>query len=195
MGWSYNVAKFYKKNGQVDRKAELDDVLTWTSTSGIRREVLKSVMVGKVYYAAIRRTGPDGDSCVYAYVADTHVNSRDEYNFGYKDMPEDYGPCFYDCPESILSLLTPTTDECSLEWRSECWARIERTKSAEQYVVVNSELIERYLVRVSSHRALFDGRIKEARRYSSRKSAERAAAYVLQHFKQVSNVRVESVNA
>lgn len=45
---------------------------------------------------------------------------KDYYNFGYKDMEENMGPCEHQCPESILDLLTPTTHEYAIEWRKAC---------------------------------------------------------------------------
>jgi len=50
-------------------------------------------------------------------------------NFGYKDMEESEGPCYYNCPERILKLLTPTTNEFALKWREKCWERIKQRKA------------------------------------------------------------------
>ena len=50
------------------------------------------------------------------------------YNIGYKDMEESEGPYYYNCPERILKLLTPTSNEYALRWRKKCWERIERCK-------------------------------------------------------------------
>jgi len=54
---------------------------------------------------------------------------NDYHNFGYKDMEEPMGPYYYNCPERILKLLTPTTNEYALKWRKKCWERIKRLKS------------------------------------------------------------------
>ena len=48
--------------------------------------------------------------------------------FYYKDMDESSGPYAYDCPKSILDLLSPTTNEFALNWRRKCYANIERKK-------------------------------------------------------------------
>jgi len=50
----------------------------------------------------------------------------DYYNFGYKDMDENMGPYFYNCPKRILELLTPTTSKYAKEWRRRCWRNIKR---------------------------------------------------------------------
>jgi transcriptional regulatory protein LevR len=44
--------------------------------------------------------------------------------FAYKDMDETVGPCYYDCPESILKLLTEPLNDYSKAWREKCKARI-----------------------------------------------------------------------
>ncbi|MFR8621990.1 hypothetical protein [[Ruminococcus] torques] len=40
--------------------------------------------------------------------------------FGYKDMDESELPFYYNCPESILKLLTPTENADANEWRKRC---------------------------------------------------------------------------
>lgn len=51
------------------------------------------------------------------------------YNITYKDMPESTGPFYYDCPKSILSLLTPLPKgdtSYAAKWREKCWERINK---------------------------------------------------------------------
>lgn len=50
------------------------------------------------------------------------------YNFGYKDIEENMGPCEADCPQSILDLLTPTNSEWANEWRGKCRAKLAKPK-------------------------------------------------------------------
>jgi len=66
---------------------------------------------------------------VFAVVCLLDYKPNDYYNFGYKDMEESEGPYYYNCPERILRLLTPTTNEYALKWRKKCWERIESLKS------------------------------------------------------------------
>ena len=66
---------------------------------------------------------------VFAVVCLLHYKPNEYYNIGYKDMEESEGPYYYNCPERILKLLTPTTNEYALRWRQKCWERIERRKS------------------------------------------------------------------
>lgn len=68
---------------------------------------------------------------------------NEHYNFGYKDMSEDMGPCEAACPERILKLLSPIEEwltshkeergedgpfEWAQNWRQRCWERIEKRK-------------------------------------------------------------------
>lgn len=141
MGWTWYHANHYKSNGSIDRKAECDAYFMEGLNAG-HFEVLKSTMVGSVYYAAVRHlkrcTGKDEsgkniyedihDAPVWAAVFLTSTNSRDYYNFGYKDMEEDVGPGPADCPLSILRLLSPTDSKWAQEWRDRCKAKAEQPK-------------------------------------------------------------------
>lgn len=168
MGWTSYHANYYKSNGAIDRKAECD---AYFMEGANRRHyrVLKSAMVGSVYYAAVqdllRYTGKDEDgSPIYVEIPDieretwaavflTKTDARDYYNFYYKDMSEDMGPAEASCPASILRLLSPTDSEWANEWREKCRKHIERKKSPNalsnlpigtviRFVTYNGETVE-----------------------------------------------------
>lgn len=134
MGWTSYHATHYK-NGKVDRKAECDAYFL----EGLNRghyEVVKSTMRGAIYYAAVKHLvkyagrDEDGksiyeplskeDQITFAAVFVTSVDNNDYYNFSYKDMEESMGPCYYDCPVSILNVLSPTDSEFANNWREAC---------------------------------------------------------------------------
>lgn len=104
MGWTYYHLDDTSSTG---KKKELDTYYA---------SVVKSQMVGNVYYAAYK--AKDGN--VSAAVVLTAKDRNSYYNFGYKDMTENIGPGYYDCPSSILDLLTPTDNESANEWRNKC---------------------------------------------------------------------------
>lgn len=139
MGWTRYDAHCYKPNGTVDRKAECgkyfnscnhydnpkDGVVKGTYTFS----VLKSTMVGSVYYAAVRcvseETKLDGTSeksaKVFGVVCLTQgYLRRDGLNFGIKQMDESVGPNESKCPNSILDLLDEPCNTWSREWRTRC---------------------------------------------------------------------------
>ena len=122
MGWTWGYAQYYK-NGKVDRKAECDDLYTCEYNGAVSR-VLKSAMVGAVYYAAVE-TVRDGNRTVWAAVC---LTSTDKGEFGYKDMDETCGPADCKCPPSILKLLTETESEWANNWRKRCWEYAEMKK-------------------------------------------------------------------
>jgi len=111
MGWVFYDSHYYKSNGKVDRKKEIDSKFNENDT------VVKSAMVGSTYYAAIKNTNTNE---VFAYIALTSQDDRHGFNFGYKDMDETCGPYESKCPNSILKLLSPTTNEWALQWREKC---------------------------------------------------------------------------
>ena len=121
MGWTSYHATFYK-NGTVDRKAEIDNM--WNYDSSKKFKVLKSSMKGSIYYGAIQR-----EEKVFAVIFLTSVSNKDYYNFSYKDMDETMIPYAYDCPISILKLLTETDNEYANEWRKKCYENHEQKKA------------------------------------------------------------------
>ena len=98
MGWTGTHANFYKKKGYrtvVDTKAECDDLFAHDHG---RFKVLKSAMVGSVYYAAIAICKkwpeehnnwdpktlieiPENEREVIGFVILTSVDNKDYFNF------------------------------------------------------------------------------------------------------------------
>lgn len=120
MGWTEQHPMFWK-NGKVDRKAECDTMFNWESEKYVHT-VLKSRMYGREYYAAIERKNKEsGEREVFAVVCLTSVRKENHSTwFGYKDMDETMGPCYYNCPKGILDLLTETDYEFANKWRETC---------------------------------------------------------------------------
>ena len=72
---------------------------------------------------------PANERQVFGVVFLTSTDSKDYYNFSYKDMDESMGPCYYDCPKGILDLLTPTDSEWANNWRAKCREQLEKKKN------------------------------------------------------------------
>lgn len=134
MGWTSYDATHYKHNGKVDAKAELDDRFSQDKSERVNSKgeiekypqirVLKSSMVGTVYYGAIEVTYDDSRD-VWGMVALTSTSKSDGFNFSYKDMDETCIPYCFDCPKSILDLLTPTESKNANEWRNKCRQQLQ----------------------------------------------------------------------
>lgn len=121
MGWTGTHASYYK-NGKVDRKRECDEMSSWETDKYINT-LLKSSMVGSVYYAAIETINKETqERKVWAEVILTTGQDRSDpyFNFHYKELSEDAGPGEYKCPKGILKLLTPTDSEYAKCWRERC---------------------------------------------------------------------------
>lgn len=147
MGWTtcFTATEWKYVGGRrvVDRQKECDRILNqnlYDSHGSLDRndwevigtmKVLKSAMVGSVYYAAIEVKRKGQDPYVSAAVFLTCGKSHDGTVWGYKDMDETMGPCEDKCPASILALLTPTDDKDSIEWRARCRENI-RIKAEER---------------------------------------------------------------
>lgn len=127
MGWTSYHANEYK-HGTIDRKAECDKLYNWEDETHICR-VLKSRMIGSTYYAAVERTEKgNGFTSVIAVITLTKVDIKDWFNFSYKCMDETFEPFYYDCPKSIINLLTPTENEHAIKWRKKCREKLEEIK-------------------------------------------------------------------
>lgn len=114
-------------------KAYLDAQFNYTKdadgggTRGAR--VINSACVGnRVWYAAVEILENGVPTSVTAIICDVRwtPNAKDGYIFAYKDMGENAGPCSDDCPEKVLRLLPPTSNEYALNWRIRCLARLRR---------------------------------------------------------------------
>ena len=118
MGWT----SYFTVN---PTKSEMDKYYNWED-EGQKVEVLKSAMVGSVYYAAVRVTDKRTlDTVVTAAVVKT---KRRNGELSYKAMDETMGPCEANCPGSILKLLTPTDSQYANDWRRKCEANAKRPK-------------------------------------------------------------------
>lgn len=108
MGWTSYSATCWKK-GKIDRKEEC------RKEFGRYYNILKDSMIGSVYYAALQRKD-DANSVIFPLVV---ITSIDKWEFAYKDMDGSMGPCYYDCPESILKLVT-SHEGYTDEWIKQC---------------------------------------------------------------------------
>jgi len=54
---------------------------------------------------------------------------KDNGNWNHRDMGEDSGPYYWDCPARILDQLSPTDNGYALEWRKRCRDRLKQTRA------------------------------------------------------------------
>lgn len=110
------------------RKTIMDELYSQSETvERPEHRVLKSSIVGSVYYAAVQISKGGNVQQVYAAVALTKI-VKDYYNFGYKDMSESCCPYYYNCPKTVFDLLTPTDNELAIQWRVHVKERMQLNK-------------------------------------------------------------------
>lgn len=116
MGWTSLPNSRLNRNGQGHVQT---NCFSGTLTEFFQREfwpsgkctILKGSVVGEAYYAAVRCA----DGSVFALVV-----LLEGPGVCYKEMSEDMGPYYYECPKNILALLTPTDCKTAQEWRAKC---------------------------------------------------------------------------
>lgn len=112
MGWT----SLYRPKGTSN--AEF-----FASEFGSQRRIEENATIRGAFYAAVRNLETDE---VWGLVALIRWAPRSSYNFTYKTMSEDMGPCYYDAPAKVLDRLTPTESTYALEWREKCRAELAR---------------------------------------------------------------------
>ena len=139
MGWTSYEATYFKKNGDIDRKAECDAYFMRDNAGHYK--VVKSSMKGTVYYAAVttltKYIGKDenGKSMYESIPEDKQevwaavflTRTEEGRYFHYKDQDETAGPCEDHCPKCILDLLSDTDHELALDWRKRCRKNIQKS--------------------------------------------------------------------
>jgi hypothetical protein len=113
MGWTA---------GQLTGPATALNLIEFELGAEFCSRVITTHKKGGVVYAAVRH---HTDDKVFALVL--LVERRDGVVFT-KAMTDPEGLCYYDCPASILDLLTPTDDEYANRWRQRCRDRAAHPK-------------------------------------------------------------------
>lgn len=127
MGWDGSQITHWK-NGRPDIIAEYNDRFRDYGDFKCPLEPVKSVAKGSVIYSAVRNKNTGQ---VFGEVA---LTSKDGSYLMFKEISEAELPYYYDCPKSILNLLSPTEDENSLKWREECIKYQEEKKTNPVYL-------------------------------------------------------------
>ena len=103
-------------------------------------EVVKATIKNGVVYGAIRNLKTND---VWAMVSLLKFRKDGwQTEMLVKNMSEDMMPYYFDCPKSILDLLTKTDNEHSNEWRKKCYEQLakakEKAKVKTPYIFVKS---------------------------------------------------------
>lgn len=94
-----------------------------------RTEVIKIAKVGNVVYGAIKNKVRNE---TFALIVLISIDNKDYYNLNYNAMDESVGCFNYDCPQSIMKLLSPLEEvkenQYAIEWRKEVNERYNKSK-------------------------------------------------------------------
>ena len=113
MGWTTT----YKAKHESAKEYIETHLLKWTSDTHTYKVLDGGVVKFRTYYGAVEKTNnATGERSVFAVIILLSYHKDGYYNFGYKDMSEDMGPCQAECPERILKLLTPTESKYANDW-------------------------------------------------------------------------------
>lgn len=112
------AVQYHRPKGQTDREHLQSELFTDTKFT-----IIDSVTKGTTFYGAVHDGLTDE---VWALIV-LQQRLRGHYNYSRKVMDETVGPYYYDCPDRILDLLTPTENECARAWRMAC-----RTRNAQR---------------------------------------------------------------
>lgn len=116
MGWYYqsgqpsNIEQYFKDQWEQSGRHEVLDI-----------ELVKK----KELYGAIKDK-TTGEIFAIIYLIDLKNG-----DFGYKAMDETVHPYYYNCPERIFKLLSPTTSEYANQWRAKQSRKYKTKKPSE----------------------------------------------------------------
>lgn len=140
MGWTFTY------RGSTPIKEFLINQINCENESGCWKVLDIAIVKFRTAYMAvemIRRNQRTGEidmatKKIVAFVFLLDFRPLDHCDIGYKDMDESMGPFECECPERILSILTPTEHEYAREWREQCWKKIAGRKRLKQGAIVTT---------------------------------------------------------
>ena len=107
---------------------------TSTNGAGGHWSVVDQSTRGSVWYAIGRVDLPNQEPVFYGVV---WLTNRKRGEFSYKDLTEDCGPYYWDCPARLLDQLdqlAPNPGQSAVDWRARCRAKLaEKRKPAREF--------------------------------------------------------------
>lgn len=115
MGWSFAML-------DTGRKAHIESLTNQRHFSNGYVPITHRV-VGCHVWQLVQR--PDGTKFI---TLDLIAKERGGGGWGYKSMDEDWGPCFFDCPVTLLDKADPPATPNAEAWRAKVWEFVDRQK-------------------------------------------------------------------
>jgi hypothetical protein len=124
MGWLYS-------QNWSDKKALVYHILT----DDTWHKPIKHSLKGNRLWVAFENTNPECPPERNKYICLFLLASQRNYGWGYKDITEDMGPCYYDCPVSFFDIV-PDPGSYATEWRN-------KVRSAAADKLIQSKMVKR----------------------------------------------------
>jgi hypothetical protein len=107
---------------------------SWTREDGAYGKCLQKYFRGNTMYmlyevGAVKDSAPEPE-VMRLIVVVLLARDNSSGDWGYKDMGEEMGPCYYDCPLSFLDKCTDPIGGFSAEWRAK--VRAHHARKAER---------------------------------------------------------------
>ncbi len=116
MGWTC----LFDKPHNV--KEYLNGLHTWDTPTHTFKVLDSAIVSFRTYFAAVERTEKStGEVVVWASIVMMTFHKTGE-RFCYKEMSENMGPHYVNCPLRIINLLSDTDAKYAIEWREACRA-------------------------------------------------------------------------
>ncbi len=112
MGWDGVYGKFPGSKKFIETEAKFTEY-----------DVIAHALKGNQLWAVIQHK-TSGERSAILFLLRRYANEYD-----YKAMGESAHPYYYDIPERLFKMLTPTTNKYALEWRAEVEQRLQQVKS------------------------------------------------------------------
>lgn len=120
MGWTFPYHTY-------NRKTLIQERITTFKSEKFVVEVVRHCVRGNNLWKLMQVTRQDGS--VERFIALDLMSKAGGETWGYKDLEDSCGPCYYNCPLSYVEACTATSSEYATKWRNnvrEYWA--ERRK-------------------------------------------------------------------
>jgi len=108
MGWSFT-------HGASKQDIVADLTKTWESDTIRSETIAKSLNGNRLWFVVEHTSKVDGTKS--RFIALSLLACDRSYGYGSKDMSEDCGPCYYDCPLKFLDMAPPSDSQFAEGWR------------------------------------------------------------------------------
>lgn len=105
MGWTFGY--------ETDRKRFIESITSKSHFSGGYTPLEHRVVGNHVWQLVLKNSTGD------KFISLALIAKERNGGWGYKGLSEDMGPCYYDCPLSLIDKATAPVNQYAADWRNE----------------------------------------------------------------------------